>query len=73
MEDVVFDKASRAEEIETERDRLNDDLVELEGRLAEASEQERPSIERMVERNRAGLAQLDEEAAALAAEDDGGA
>ena len=73
VEDVVFDKASRAEGIETEKKQIGEDLVALEGRLAEASDEERPSIERRIERSRARLAQLDEEAAALAAEDDEGA
>jgi len=70
MEDVVFDKASQAAEIETEKKRINDALVDLEDRLADASQQDRPAIEWSVERAREHLVRLDEEATALDAEDE---
>ena len=72
VEDVVFDKAARADEIETEKSRLSAELTDLEERLDEASEEQRTTIKERIEGDHKRLEALEEESITLATEDEDG-
>ena len=72
VEDVVFDKAARAVEIEAEKSRLSAELGDLKERLGEASEEQQAAIQERVEGDQKRLEALEEESVTLATEDEDG-
>ncbi len=58
-EELIFDKAERAEFIEGHRLRLQDEIAKLEERLREAQGEERGAVQGDLDRRRKQLAALD--------------
>jgi small-conductance mechanosensitive channel len=71
-EEVVFDKAEHAEQVEKEKQRLHAEIQQLEDAVKEAPDEEKKRIKEAVEENRKRLAVLEQAPAASTKDHPGG-